>query len=469
MRPLAWIYIGSIIGAASLLSLAALLARPQGVLPLGTFLILTVAATLMRIYVIDSPRHRSYEGSTIMFVAAIWLLPAWLFIFVVLISHGIEWFQERWIDRGLLRAWYIQPFNIAKTILSGLGAYMVIHQTGIRLDDPSTTATFLTIFLTMVLYVVVNQLLLGVALLLARGVPLHQAGLVRDGLLTELPLACIGYIIIVLSQQNILFVLFSIAPIILIYQAFRLPKVQDEHMQSLEQSNATIQQLNEELFEMLGKVFDARDPYVGEHAAQVAVYAAAIAEELGLSPERIDIVRQSGYLHDIGKIAIPESILHKPDSLTDAEYALIKSHAEIGANLILSSKALSHLAPFIRHHHERWDGQGYPDGLASDEIPLEARILNVCDSVEAMASDRPYHIGMSMDEIMAEVVRCAGTQFDPAVAKAFVRMIERQKAGFIVNSARHVTAKHAYDNLRNRPEISTHFRSPKIANHLSNV
>jgi len=466
MRPLAWIYIGSIIGAASLLSLAALLTRPEETLPIWSFLILAVVATLMRVYVIDSPHHRSYEGSTIIFVASIWMLPAWLFIFVVLISHGIEWFQERWIDRGLLGSWYIQPFNIAKTILSGLSAYLVIHQTGIHLDDPNATATFFTILLTMIVYVVINQLLLGVALLLARGVPLHRAGLVRDGLLTELPLACIGYIIIALSQQNLLFALFVLAPIILIYQAFRLPKLQDEHMQSLEHSNATIQQLNDELFEMLGKVFDARDPYVGEHAAQVAIYAAAIANELGLPPERVNIVRQSGYLHDIGKIAIPESILHKPDALTDAEYDLIKSHAEIGANLIASSQALRHLAPFIRHHHERWDGRGYPDGLANDNIPLEARILNVCDSVEAMASDRPYHLALSMDEILAEVVRCAGTQFDPMVAKAFVRIVEHQKVGFIVNSARHVTAKHAYNNLQHRPEISSHFCAPRIASHL---
>lgn len=404
---------------------------------------LTVVATIMRIYVIDSPHHRSYEGSTMIFVAAIWLLPMWLFCYVVIISHLIEWLRERWLDRGLLGAWYIQPFNMAKTILSGLSAYVAIYQMERVLDMSFamsvTASAFVTIGFAILIYVITNQLLLGLALLTARGIPLHQAGLLRDGLLIELPLAFIGYTIVILLQQNVFFALFALAPIVLIYQAFWLPKLQHEHMQSVEAANETIQQLNDELFAMLGKVFDARDPYVGEHAAQVAIYAAAIAEELELPPAQVKIIRQSGYLHDIGKIAIPESILHKPSSLTDEEYTLVKSHTEIGANLIASSKALSHLAPFIRHHHERWDGKGYPDGLANEAIPLEARILNLCDSVEAMASDRPYHLAKSINEIVAEVVRCTGTQFDPVVVKAFVRIVERQR-DLIVNSARHVTA-----------------------------
>ena len=155
--------------------------------------------------------------------------------------------------------------------------------------------------------------------------------------------------------------------------------------------------------------------------------------------------------------------------MTDAEYSLIKSHADIGANLIASSKALSHLAPFIRHHHERWDGQGYPDGLAGEEIPLEARILNLCDSVEAMASDRPYHLALSIEEIMTEVVRCTGTQFDPMVAKAFVRIIERRRDGFIVNSARHVTSRPMYDHRHDFANVYSHLHSLGMAEYVSDA
>jgi putative nucleotidyltransferase with HDIG domain len=206
-------------------------------------------------------------------------------------------------------------------------------------------------------------------------------------------------------------------------------------------ANLSIQQINDELFETLARFFDARDPYVGGHAAKVADYATAIARELGLTGERLTHVRQAGFLHDIGKIAIPEQILNKPTKLTDAEYECIKTHTTIGAELLQMSQGLRHLAPFVRYHHERWDGGGYPSQLSGVAIPLEARILNVCDSVEAMASDRPYHVGMSVSQIIAELKRNAGTQFDPTVAEVFVRIIEREGEEFIVNSAREVVLK----------------------------
>ncbi|MCB0184315.1 MAG: HD domain-containing protein, partial [Caldilineaceae bacterium] len=261
----------------------------------------------------------------------------------------------------------------------------------------------------------------------------------------QLPLALLRVIAALLFTANPRLVLLDFAPILLIYQSFLLPKLQQEGMQSLEQFNAelttvngAIKQINDELFLTLAKIFDARDPYVGGHAAQVAAYAVAIGAELGLSPQQIESLRQAGYLHDIGKIAIPEEILHKPDKLTAAEYDLLKRHADIGADFIATSQGLRHLESFIRHHHERWDGHGYPDQLAGAAIPLEARILNVCHSVEAMASDRPYHRALSTDQIIAEVQRCAGSQFDPTVAQAFIQIAERKANQFVVNSARTV-------------------------------
>jgi putative nucleotidyltransferase with HDIG domain len=305
------------------------------------------------------------------------------------------------------------------------------------------------VLLIITTYVVVNQLLLGLALLLARGITLRQAGVFRDGLLTELPLAATGYVAVELYHHNPIFALFVLAPVALIYQALMLPRVQAEAMQSLEKvnqeltrANQEIRGLNDELFLTLAKIFDARDPFVGGDAAQVAAYAVAIATELELPSERREIIRQAAYLHDIGKIAIPEVILHKPERLTDAEYNFLKRHADIGADFIATSKGLRHLAPFVRHHHERWDGTGYPAGLAREDIPLEARILNLSDSVEAMASDRPYHRAMAMAEIITEIRRCAGEQFDALVAGAFIRIAQRQGAEFVVNSARSVIAQH---------------------------
>ncbi|MCG8346290.1 MAG: diguanylate cyclase [Chloroflexales bacterium] len=207
-------------------------------------------------------------------------------------------------------------------------------------------------------------------------------------------------------------------------------------------ASQSIQKLNDELFETLARFFDARDPFGGSHAAAVARYAKAIAQELDLPNDQVRSIRQAGLLHDIGKIAIPECLLHKPDKLTDSEYEYIKRHATIGAELLEQTQALRHLATFVRYHHERWDGCGYPDGLSGDQIPLGSRILNLCDSVEAMASDRPYHEGLSLEEIITEVRRCSGTQFDPQVALAFLRIVEREGKTFVSNSAHEAVHRH---------------------------
>ncbi len=219
-------------------------------------------------------------------------------------------------------------------------------------------------------------------------------------------------------------------------------------------ASRAIRQLNEELFMTLAKVIDARDPFSAGHAATVADYAAAIAAQLGLAVERQESVRQAALLHDIGKLGIPESILFKPGRLTDDEYARIKAHAALGGEFLEASHGLRHLAPLVAHHHERWDGRGYPDGLQGDGIPLEARILAVCDAVEAMASDRPYHQAISLDEIVTELRLGAGTQFDPAVVQAFVSVVEQKGERYIINSAQEV-AKHQVG----RPE-SVHDAAP---------
>jgi diguanylate cyclase (GGDEF)-like protein/putative nucleotidyltransferase with HDIG domain len=206
-------------------------------------------------------------------------------------------------------------------------------------------------------------------------------------------------------------------------------------------ASRAIQQLNDELFLTLSKIIDARDPYVSGHAAKVADYATSIAAELGLPAERIAAIRQAGLLHDIGKIGVSEHILHKPARLTPEEYDQVKTHADLGAEFLETSRGLRHLAPFVRHHHERWDGRGYPHGLAGEQTPLEARILTVCDAVEAMASDRPYQRAMSLEEIVVEVERGRGTHFDPQLADVFIRIAKREGTHLLINSAEQVARK----------------------------
>ena len=192
------------------------------------------------------------------------------------------------------------------------------------------------------------------------------------------------------------------------------------NQKQLEQSEA-VHELNDELFLALAGTIDLRDPDVVDHSINVARYAVLAAKELGLPPDRIELLRRAGLMHDIGKLAIPEVILFKPDRLTIEEYDLVKDHVTVGADLLAEFRTLENIASFVRYHHERYDGEGYPDGLAGENIPLEARILALADAVEAMASDRPYRMGLGVAEIIAEIDDNAGSQFDPAVVAAFAR------------------------------------------------
>jgi putative nucleotidyltransferase with HDIG domain len=201
------------------------------------------------------------------------------------------------------------------------------------------------------------------------------------------------------------------------------------------QASQAIGQVNEELFMILAKIIDARDPFVAGHATKVAEYATDIAAELNLPTVRVERIHQAALLHDIGKVAISEAVLRKPGKLTEEEYEYFKAHCDIGADFLETSQTLRNLAPLVRCHHEHWDGEGYPRGLRSEQIPLEARVLAVADAVDAMASDRPYRAARSVSGILAELKRCAGTQFDPLVVEAFVQIIEREGEDYLANSA----------------------------------
>jgi diguanylate cyclase (GGDEF)-like protein/putative nucleotidyltransferase with HDIG domain len=167
----------------------------------------------------------------------------------------------------------------------------------------------------------------------------------------------------------------------------------------------------------LAHAVDARDGYAGSHSEQVAELAERIAEQLGLGNEQVELVRLAGRLHDVGKLAIPEEILRKPASLTDSERLVVQRHSQIGHRM-LSSLGAEQVADVVLHHHERWDGTGYPGGLRGDEIPLAARIVIVADAYDAMRADRPYAGSRTAEEARLEIERCAGSQFDPDVVDA---------------------------------------------------
>jgi HD-GYP domain-containing protein (c-di-GMP phosphodiesterase class II) len=199
---------------------------------------------------------------------------------------------------------------------------------------------------------------------------------------------------------------------------------------ALEQSQRDVQASRQQSQELrlaavllLAETLDMRDPSTARHARTVGRFASRTAKALGLCSERVERIQAAGILHDLGKLGIADAILHKPGPLDEDEWREIRRHPDVGAR-ILEHAGMHDIAVWVGQHHERMDGGGYPLGLPGDEICLEARILSVADAYEAMIVDRPYRKGMPDDEARAELIRCAGSQFDLQVVEAFLSTLE---------------------------------------------
>lgn len=175
----------------------------------------------------------------------------------------------------------------------------------------------------------------------------------------------------------------------------------------------------------LAETIDAKDPSTRGHSDWVSKYALMIGRTLSFDDERLESLKYAGYLHDIGKIGIPDEVLGKPRQLSSEEWRLMKKHPIVSSKILEPVKLPEHIKEAVRHHHERFDGKGYPYGLSGESIPLESRILAVADSFEAMTSDRPYRKALSDEQAVAELRRCAGSQFDPAIVEAFLKALGR--------------------------------------------
>ncbi len=169
----------------------------------------------------------------------------------------------------------------------------------------------------------------------------------------------------------------------------------------------------------LSAAIEARDPYAKGHASRVTVFAQAMGRRIGLETERILVLRLSALLHDVGKLSVPPAVLLKRGPLTELEFVQVRRHPAAGVRMLRSLGAPREILPSVLHHHERWDGAGYPRGRAGERIPLEARILSVADSFDAMTSTRPYRAPRQVQDALDELHRCAGTQFDPDLIGVF--------------------------------------------------
>jgi len=185
---------------------------------------------------------------------------------------------------------------------------------------------------------------------------------------------------------------------------------------------------NQEMFlatmETLARTLEAKDRYTRGHSGRVAEYAVKLAAAVGMEAKDLENLRLAASLHDLGKIGIPDEVLHKPDRLAPEEYELIKKHPLIAVQILQPLAVVQDIIPWIKHHHERYDGGGYPDGLRGEDIPLGARLIALADSFDAMTTDRPYRRALSTEAALAEIRQGTGRQFDPRLALAWLNLMK---------------------------------------------
>lgn len=206
--------------------------------------------------------------------------------------------------------------------------------------------------------------------------------------------------------------------------ADRLNEEVDRKTRAVREQAKRLSVLNEEMVETLAVTIDAKDRYTNGHSFRVSWYSVALAEKLGWSDQELKHLERETLLHDIGKIGVPDAVLNKPGRLTDEEFAIIQSHTTVGGNILSRTASLKKAAEVARYHHERYDGHGYPEGRAGEDIPAHARVAAIADAYDAMHSDRIYRKGLPHDVVRAELVRGRGRQFDPYYLDVFLELFD---------------------------------------------
>lgn len=226
----------------------------------------------------------------------------------------------------------------------------------------------------------------------------------------------VGIAILILLFINVIYTIHIIRDII-----------KRQQQEELDKRKKNIEEMSLQLMQMLSTTIEAKDEYMKGHSHRVAEYSVLIARELGWNEKELSNLKNAAHLHDIGKIAIPDTILNKPSKLSEEEFSIIKEHTIIGANILKNISLIDHVQEIVRNHHERYDGNGYPDGLKGKEIPLHARIVAVADSYDAMSFQRIYRNQLPPEKIIQELENNKGTQFDPEITDIFLKLLREDR------------------------------------------
>jgi len=413
-RAASLLWAATVLPAAGLTGLALGSASAHGA-DWPRFAALSVASSVAQLGSVRLSRNRVFHPAIMFVLAGVMLLSPQQLVLMCVLQHLAEWLRQRY-------AWYIQPFNIANYVLAATTAGLLfrsLEQSGLAPAVAGAAAA--------VAFVAVNRMLLLMMLRAARQMKTAETGLLRlDDMALEVVLALMGIPLALLAVRGLAPAAVTAAPLLLIYLAQR-------SAHQLERASETIQEQNHQLaettelviarstaaLEALSATVDARDAYTAGHSRRVREISIVLAEQLALDTQTLEIVAQAALLHDIGKIAVPDSVLLKNGRLDQSEWIVMRSHPEQGARIIERLGYLADVVPAIRHHHERVDGCGYPDGLQGEQIPLPARIIHVADSLDAMLTRRVYRDSMSIEHASAEIRLGAGTDFCRDCVAAF--------------------------------------------------
>jgi putative nucleotidyltransferase with HDIG domain len=391
------------------------------------FVALAVLASVSQLLSFHLNRRRVFHPGIVFVVAGALLLPPELMILLIVVQCLPDWLKQRY-------PWYIQAFNIANYVTAGIAAWAVGQAIGFpgsssreAVAGACAAATFVT----------ANRLLLLPMLYLGRGLTPRATGLLDgEDMTIEFVLALMAVPLAHFWNDSFALAALALAPLFLIHFTQRAVLRLEEASETIVEQNASLEKAHRQVIERstaaleaLSATVDARDTYTAGHSRRVAVTSRLIAQELGLSGEELDLVDQAALLHDIGKIGVPDAVLLKEGPLTAAEWVLMRSHSEEGARIIERLGYLDAVVPAIRHHHERMDGRGYPDGLIGNEIPLAARIIHVADSLDAMTTKRLYRDARSFEEALEEIRNGRGTDFCDVAVDAFERAVSKRLIG----------------------------------------
>ncbi|MDW7982101.1 MAG: HD-GYP domain-containing protein [Thermomicrobium sp.] len=304
--------------------------------------------------------------------------------------------------------------NVNNFALQAITAGFVYFSLSMHGSPLSHLRNFIAMLLAAFLSSGIQTVLLAIVLSIATGTSAwYLWRSMARGLLVEfLALPALGSLFPILASEHPLALVLMVIPLLGPFLAFR------DYRQLHHETQST--------FELLADLLDRRDPYTAAHSQRVAQLTALILDEYPELPaDEREAIIAAARIHDLGKVATSDLILRKPGRLTDEEFALIQRHPVDGSEILRHLSPYRHIVEIVRHHHERWDGRGYPDGLAGGAIPFGSRVIAVADTYDAMTTDRPYRRALTHEEALAELRRGAGTQFDPAVVAAFERALTR--------------------------------------------